>query len=191
MVKVKKISLWVWVLGVLVVLVLIGVKYYNNFVTLDQKVVTQWAQVETQYQRRFDLIPNLVNSVQGILTQEQKIFGDIAAARTQYANATSIEDKVQGANQVETSFGRLLAICENYPDLRSSENIADLMAQLEGTENRVSVERGRYNDAVKSYNIATKRIPGVFFARVLGFSDKTFFEAAEGSEVAPVVDLAK
>ena len=147
------------ILGVLAVLVIWGFSSYNNLVSLNEQVDAQWAKVETQYQRRFDLIPNLVNSVKGILTQEQTIFGDIAEARTRYSGATSANDKAAAASQVESAFARLLVIMENYPQLQSSSNVRDLMTQLEGTENRISVERTRFNDMVRDYNVSVKKFP--------------------------------
>lgn len=163
--------------------------YYNSFVSKDQAVQSQWAQVENQFQRRYDLIPNLVNAVQGILNQEQQIFGDIAQARANYAGAQTVSDKVNAANEVESSLSRLLAIVENYPQLRSSENVQSLQAELAGTENRISVERGRFNEEVQSYNNAVKRFPGNIMAKIFGFDQKPYFEAASGAEQAPEVKL--
>jgi len=185
----KKISPWVWIIGIIIVIALILVSYYNNFISLKQGVENQWAQVETQYQRRFDLVPNLVNSVKGFLVQEQTLYDKIMEARKSYSMAKSSEEKVAAANQLETFLGRLLVIVEDNPEIKSNETVADLMTQLEGTENRISVERKRYNDRVKEYNIAIKKFPGVIFARLFGFSEKSFFEAAEGAEVAPTVEL--
>ena len=162
---------------------------YNGLITLSEGVDSQWAQVETQYQRRFDLIPNLVESVKGILKQEQQVFSDIAEARTKYAGAGTVSEKVAAANQVESAFGRLLAIMENYPQLRSVEAVQALMVQLEGTENRISVERKRYNDAVRDFNVRVRRFPANLFASLFGFSEKVYFEAAEGAETAPGVQL--
>ncbi|HCJ45912.1 MAG TPA: LemA family protein, partial [Candidatus Moranbacteria bacterium] len=113
---------------------------YNRLITTNETISSQWAQVETQYQRRFDLIPSLVESVKGVMIQEQKIFGELAEARAHYAGAGSSNQKAEAATQVEGSFARLLAIMENYPQLKSYENVQTLMAQLEGTENRISVE---------------------------------------------------
>lgn len=179
---------WI-VLAVVVVLALYAGGVYNGLIKSNEAIEGQWAQVETQYQRRFDLIPNLVNATKGILTQEQKVFGDIAAARTQYTGAKTVQDKVAAANQVESAFGRLLAIVENYPQLRSSEIIQTLMVQLEGAENRVSVERGRFNDQVRDYNTTVKRFPSNVVARVSGFDEREYFESQEGAENAPKVDL--
>lgn len=162
---------------------------YNALVSKNEAVSNQWAQVETQYQRRFDLIPNLVESVKGAMQQEQKVFGDLAEARTRYANAANINDKINAANQVESALGRLLVVVENYPQLKSSETVQTLMVQLEGTENRISVERKRFNDEVKSYNLATKKVPERFFAALFGFKERPYFESAPGSENAPNVNF--
>lgn len=162
---------------------------YNRLISANEAISNQWAQVETQYQRRFDLIPNLVESVKGVMAQEEKIFGDLAEARSNYANALDANQKAEAATQVEGSLSRLIAIMENYPDLKSSENVQTLMAQLEGTENRISVERKRYNDEVKNFNITIKRFPTNLIANQLGYSVKNYFEAEAGTEVAPKVDL--
>jgi len=162
---------------------------YNKMVTANENVDNMWAQVETQYQRRFDLIPNLVSSVKGAMAQEQKVFGDLAEARTRYAGATTINEKAEAATQVESSLARLLVVMENYPQLKSVETVQTLMVQLEGTENRISVERKRFNDAARDFNIMVKRIPAKWFASMFGFSQKAYFEAATGSENAPAVNF--
>ncbi len=177
------------VLGVVVVLVLYSWSLYNGLVKASENIDGQWAQVQTQYQRRFDLIPNLVNSVKGVMAQEQKIFGDLAEARTRYAGAANVDDKVKAANEVESSLGRLLVIMENYPQLGSSGTVMTLMSQLEGTENRVSVERGRFNDEVKNYNTKVKRFPANVLSLLFGFGEKEYFESQPGSDKAPGVDL--
>ena len=162
---------------------------YNKMIIANEAVDNQWAQVETQYQRRVDLIPNLVNSVKGIMNQEQSVFGAISDARTRYAGAITVNDKALAASQVESAFGRLLAVMENYPELKSAENVQTLMAQLEGTENRVSVERKRFNDMVRNFNLMTKRFPSNVVASMFGFSEKVYFESAPGAENAPTVEL--
>lgn len=177
------------ILGVIVVIALYTWTSYNGLVSKSEAVDAQWAKVETQYQRRFDLIPNLVASVKGILTQEQKIFSDIAEARTRYSGATTATDKVTAANQVEGALSRLLVIMENYPVLNSYNNIRDLMSQLEGSENRVSVERSRFNDEIRAYNLGVKTFPKSLLAKIFGFGEREYFEAAEGAEVAPKVEL--
>ena len=177
------------VLAVVVVAGLWGFSGYNSLVTLNEGADAQWAKVETQYQRRFDLIPNLVNSVKAVLTQEQTVFGDLAEARSKYSGATSPDARAGAASQVESALSRLLVIVENYPQLQSSANVQDLMAQLEGTENRVSVERTRFNDTVRDYNTAIKRFPKNILASVMGFSERSYFEAVSGAEVAPAVNF--
>ncbi len=175
------------VAGIVVVLVLYSWSLYNGLVKANENITSQWAQVETQYQRRFDLIPNLVNSVKGIMAQEQKVFGDLAEARTRYSGATNTDDKVKAANDVENSLSRLLVVMENYPQLRSSETVLTLMAQIEATENRISVERSRFNDAVKTYNTRIKGFPANVFANLYGFNEKAYFESQSGAEKVPDV----
>jgi LemA protein len=163
--------------------------FYNSLVTKTQAVENQWAQVETQYQRRFDLIPNLVGSVEGIMKQEQEVFGLIAEARTRYSGAQTVNEKAAAASEVESALGRLLVILENYPELKSSENVSALMDELAGTENRVSVERRRYNDLVRDYNTTIKKFPANLIAGSFGFTEKSYFEAVEGAEQAPEVNI--
>lgn len=179
----------IWIVAVVIVLGLWSVSAYNNLVTLNEAADAQWAQVETQYQRRLDLIPNLVESVKGIFEQEQEVFGAIAEARTRYTSAQTPDERAAAANQVESALARLIAVVENYPQLRSSENVTRLMDELAGTENRVSVERGRYNERVQEYNLAVKRFPARLFAAVFGFDERVFFKAKEGADQAPEVDF--
>jgi len=176
---------------VIVVVILAGYAWslYNKMVTWSENVDNAWAQVETQYQRRFDLIPNLVESVKGMMAQEQEVFGKIADARTKYAGATTINEKAEAAGEVEGALARLLVIMENYPELKSAENVQTLMVQLEGTENRISVERKRYNDASRDFNVMIKRVPARWFAAMFGFAEKTYFESVEGAETAPKVEF--
>lgn len=160
---------------------------YNKIVTANENVDNQWAQVETQYQRRFDLIPNLVEAVKGAMAQETKVFGDLAEARTRYAGASTVNEKAEAATAVESSLARLLVVMENYPQLKSIEAVQTLMAQLEGAENRISVERKRFNDSARDFNVMVKRVPAKWFASMFGFGEKNYFEAAAGSENAPAV----
>jgi LemA protein len=179
-------------IGVLVVGLIIGGflwSSYNSLVTANETVDNQWAQVEAQYQRRFDLIPNLVEAVKGAMAQEQAVFGGIAEARTRYAGAVSANEKAAAATEMEGALSRLLVVMENYPQLLSSNTVQTLMSQLEGTENRISVERGRYNDAVKVYNLKIKTIPSKWFADSFGFAERNYFEAVAASAEAPKVDL--
>lgn len=178
---------WWIVLTVVVLVAFYAWSGYNSMVTKNETIDGQWAQVETQYQRRFDLIPNLVESVKGIMTQEQEVFGKLADARSKYSGAAGANEKAVAAGEVESALSRLLVVMENYPQLRSAEAVTTLMSQLEGSENRVSVERGRYNDAVKVFNASVKRFPANVLASVFGFGERAYFEAAAGSEQAPEV----
>ena len=177
------------ILGVVIILGVWAISSYNSLVAMNASVETQWAQVETQYQRRFDLIPNLVASVQGSMKQETAIFTAIANARQGYAGARTTDEKAVAAGQMESALGRLLVITENYPVLKSNDNVQSLMSQLEGTENRVSVERMRYNDIVKEYNVKVKSFPSNLFAKMFGFGEKKLFEAQTGAASAPKVNL--
>ncbi len=171
------------------ILALYGWSSYNSLVTMNEAATAQWQQVETQYQRRFDLIPNLVESVKGAMNQEQEVFSAIAEARTRYAGAQGVSEKAVAAGQVETALGRLLAVIENYPTLRSTDTVRDLMTQLEGAENRISVERTRFNDSVRAYNTSIKRFPRNVFASMFGFDQIEYFEAQTGAKNAPKVEL--
>lgn len=181
---------WPIVVGVII---LIGALYiggaYNGLVTANEQVDTQWGQVESQYQRRMDLVPNLVNSVKGAMQQEETVFTAIADARTRYAGATTPDAKVAAAGEFESAFARLLVVMENYPELKSVDTVQGLMAELAGTENRIAVERMRYNEVVRDYNLRVKRFPGALVAGMFGFEPRALFEGAEGSETAPIVDF--
>ena len=174
---------------VLVLIVLYGFSTYNSLITLSISADTQWKQVEVDYQRRFDLIPNLVESVKGIMKQEQAVFTAIADARTKYSGASSISEKARAAGEVESALGRLLAVVENYPQLKSSETVQTLMSQLEGSENRISVERMRFNNTVKSYNLKVMRFPSSIIAFITGFAQRDYFNAEVGAEKAPKVQF--
>lgn len=178
------------IIGIVVVVALVivyGFSTYNSLVTLNVEADTKWKQVETNYQRRFDLIPNLVESVKGVMKQEQEIFTALAEARTKYSGAITAGDKAAAAGQVESSLGRLLVVMENYPQLKSSETVQTLMSQIEGTENRISTERMRYNETVQAYNLKVMRIPSSIVASMTGFDKREYFNAQAGSEVAPQV----
>ncbi len=162
---------------------------YNDLVEKSQAIDAQWAQVETQYQRRFDLIPNLVEATRGIFEQERAVFGQIAEARTRYAGATTPDEKAEAATEVESALARLLVVIENYPDLRSQSNVTQLMDELAGTENRIAVERRRYNEQVQSYNTTIKRFPSNAVAGLFNFQERAYFRSAPGAEVPPQVDF--
>ena len=186
----KSLVLILGALGLVVVLGVVSVVgFYNGLVGKSQAIDNQWAQVETQYQRRLDLIPNLVNTVRGLFTQEQTVFGEIAEARTRYAGAMTVNEKAEAASTLEGALGRLLVIVENYPEIKSDAAVVGLMDELSGTENRVAVERRRFNDLVKDYNTTIKRFPGNLMAPMFGFSERAYFEAVEGAEEAPTVEF--
>jgi LemA protein len=183
------------VLIVIVVLILFGVGKYigvkNTLVAKNEAVKTSWSQVDIVLQRRADLIPNLVETVKGYAKQEQTVFGDIAKARSQLLNAGTPEQKISANAQLDGALGRLLLIVENYPQLKSNENFLRLQDELAGTENRIAVERQRYNDTLKDYNIYVQQFPNNVFASSLGYKPNTaYFAATEGSREAPKVNFA-
>lgn len=180
------------VLIVVLVVVIIGIgifviSAYNRLVDLKIKTDKQWAQVETVLQRRFDLVPNLVNTVKGYAKHEKSVFEELAKARAAYAGARNIGQKVKAANEFEGALARLLMIVENYPVLKANETFMRLMDELAGTENRIAVERHRFNEAVGFYNTNIKQFPTVFIARMFGFNEREFFEATKGAEKVPEV----
>jgi LemA protein len=180
-----------WLIAVAVVLLVVIYVFgtYNSFISGREAINGQWAQVESQYQRRLDLIPNLVNSVKGAMKQEQVVFDAIAEARTKYGSAATVDEKATAAGQVETALSRLLVVMENYPTLKSSDTVQTLMAQLEGTENRVSVERQRFNDLVKTFNAKIQMFPSNVIANIFGFMTRAYFEAQSGAENTPSVNF--
>jgi LemA protein len=180
---------WLIVLAVVVILALWAVNGYNRFITLGEQVNAQWAQVENQYQRRFDLIPNVVATVKGVAKQEQDVFIAIAEARTRYSGATTPDEKAAAATQVEGALGRLLVIAENYPVLQSSQAYRDLIVTLEGTENRISVERMKYNDLVATFDTRVKRFPTSVLAKLFGISERAYFEVPKENQVNPQVQF--
>ena len=180
---------WVIIGAVVVIVLLWGVSKYNFFVRTGEQVTAQWAQVENQYQRRFDLIPNIVETVRGVAKQEQDVFGAIAEARTRYSGALTADEKAKAASQVESALGRLLAIAENYPTLQSSQAYRDLIVFLEGTENRLSVERMKYNDLVRVFDTNVKTFPTSILAKLFGVEEKAYFDVPAENQVVPKVDF--
>jgi len=182
---------WIVVVGLVLILGSWIVGSYNSLVTSNQGVDTQWAQVENQLQRRFDLVPNLVNTVKGITKQELDVFKSIADARTRYAGAQTqgVDAKVNAANEYQSALGRLLVITENYPQLLSSQSFRDLSAELAGTENRIAVERGRFNEAVGGFNVKVKTFPSNLFAGMFGFGPRELFKVEEVEKVVPNVNF--
>lgn len=183
---------------VIVLVALWGILSYNGLVGMDENVSNQWANVETQYQRRSDLIPNLVNTVKGYAKHESQTLEAVMAARSQ-ATQVKIDpsncipkqlaayQKAQG--DVTTALGKLLAITENYPDLKANQNFLELQSQLEGTENRINVARKDFNDSAKEYNTSLRRFPRNIIASMFGFEKRNYFEAEAGAEKAPKVEF--
>jgi LemA protein len=193
--KTNRIALIIVVALVLIVL-LRGCGEYNKLVSLREQVNREWANVENQYQRRADLIPNLVETVKGYAAHEQETYTQVTEARSKATQVSidptnmTAEDLQQyqaAQGEVTSALSRLLAVVENYPDLKANQNFLELQAQLEGTENRIAVERRNFNTTATSYNTAIKRFPIVLFAGMLGFKERPYFEAEAGSEQAPEV----
>ena len=164
---------------------------YNTFVSQEEAIKTQWGQVENQLQRRNDLIPNLVETTKGVAQQERDVFGQIAESRAKLSGAQTPEQTMQAANEQSAALARLLVIVENYPQLRSSETFNRLMDELAGTENRIAVERMRYNERIQEYNTSTKKFPGNVTAKVFGFKGYPYYEAPPSSQAVPKVDFKK
>src|SRR5512137_901702 len=170
-------------IAVVVIVVLAGMIYsffkgsYNTFVTLDEGVKSAWAQVENQLQRRYDLIPNLVETVKGYAKQEKEVLIEVTNARAKVGGAANVPDKISANNELSGALSRLLLVVERYPDLKSNQNFIHLQDELAGTENRISVERRRYNEAVKALNIAIRSFPANLLAGMFNFQSATFFEA--------------
>jgi LemA protein len=164
---------------------------YNKFVSQEEAVKAQWAQVQNQLQRRNDLIPNLVETTKGYAQHEESVYKDIADARSRLLAAKSPEETIQAANQQTSALGRLLAVVENYPQLRANEQFNRLMDELAGTENRIAVERMRYNEAVQAYNTARRQFPGNLTARLFGFKDYPLFEAPADAQQVPKVNFSR
>ncbi|MFL6198271.1 MAG: LemA family protein [Thermoanaerobaculia bacterium] len=190
------------VAGVLVLLVLWGIGSYNGLVGAQQAVEAQWAQVQSSYQRRADLIPNLVRTVQGSANFERGTLKDVVEARARVGQVTpqatseilndpqKFQQFQQAQDQLSSALSRLLVVVERYPELRSTQAFQDLMNQLEGTENRINVERNRFNQVAQDYNTRIKRFPTALFANIFGFQPRPYFEAQPGAETAPKVDFS-
>lgn len=178
------------VAGIVVIVVLVAWSSYNNLIVKDQDVKKALANIESQYQRRFDLIPNLVNVVQSYAGFERDTLTEITALRSQWQTSSTLNERIQTANQFESALSKLLLVTENYPNLKASEQFTSLQDSLSETENMVSVTRNRYNDAVRDYNLAVRTFPSSIFAGMFGFKDGAFFEVLnEEAKVAPKVDI--
>jgi len=183
---------------VVIIVGLIGIAFFgmyistkNTLVSKNEGVKSAWSQVDIVLQRRADLIPNLVETVKGYAKQEQTVFGDIAKARSALLSAGTPQEKIAANGQLDGALGRLLLIVENYPQLKSNENFLRLQDELAGTENRIAVERKRYNDTLRDYNTYVQQFPASLFAGWAGFKpNDAYFQASEGSRVAPKVDFS-
>jgi len=183
-------------IGIIVVLVVVvavvawAISVNNSLVTLQENVHSAWGQVDTVLQRRYDLIPNLVNTVKGYAKHEKEVFEDVTRLRSQWASAQTTAEKAKAAGELEAGLARLLLVAERYPELKASENFRDLQYELSGTENRIAVERQRYNDAVRAYNTAVRQFPASVIAGMRGFAaDAVYFQADREAKSAPKVDF--
>lgn len=185
-------------LAVIALVAIWGVSSYNGLVTSEESVKTAWSQVENQYQRRSDLIPNLVNTVKGYAAHESETLESVVAARAKATQVSvdaenlsseSLSAYINAQEEVGSALGRLMMIREAYPDLKANQNFIELQAQLEGTENRIAVERNRFNEVARTFNTQIRKFPTSIIASLGGFEAKPYFEANEGAEVAPVVEF--
>lgn len=192
------------VVGIIIVIALIlyfyGVGIYNKMVTLDEGVKEKWSQVENVYQRRFDLIPNLVETVKGYAEHEQETFAMVTEARAKAGGTFNISEEVlndpamfakfqEAQSGLGSALQRLLVVMENYPELKANQNFLALQDQLEGTENRIATERKRFNETARLYNTFIKQFPRVILANMFGFTEKQYFQATEGADIAPQVEF--
>jgi len=194
----KNTVIWITVVAIVAIVAIWAVKSYNNLVVAEESVTTEWANVESQYQRRADLIPNLVATVKGYAAHEQETLDAVVSARAKATQVTIDSENLtpeklqefqaaQGA--VGSALGRLLAVAESYPDLKANQNFLDLQEQLEGTENRIQVARQKFNSTAQAYNTSIRRFPTNIVAGLFGFDKKAYFEAEAGAEKAPKVEF--
>jgi LemA protein len=193
----KNKGLWI-AIGIVVVVIIVVISSYNGLVKKSEEAMMAWSNVETAYQRRSDLIPNLVNTVKGYAAHELETLQSVTDARTKATSVTidpstatpaQMEAWMEAQDEVNGALGRLIAVAESYPDLKANENFMQLQQQLEGTENRISTERRKYNEAVREYNVAIRRFPSNIIAGMFGFEKMELFEAAEGADEVPVVEF--
>lgn len=194
----KKRRTWIIVIAAVLIVVMWGVKKYNGFVSLEEGVTGQWANVENVYQRRADLIPNLVATVKGYAEHEQETLTGVIEARAKATSVTvdptnmtpqSMAAFQQAQDGLSSALSRLMVTVERYPDLKANQNFLELQAQLEGTENRIAVERRKFNEITRGYNTTIRKFPNSMIAGITGFEKKAYFEAVAGSETAPVVEF--
>ena len=195
-----KLPKWLLPVGILVILALWAVMKYNALVPMDQQVKSSWSQVENQYQRRSDLIPNLVNVVKGYASHEKETLDGVITARSKATSTTidannldeaALQRFQQSQDALSSALSRLMVVVEKYPDLKANEQFQNLAVQLEGTENRIATARRDFNETAKTYNTARQTFPTVLIAGLLGFKERPYFTAQAGSEIAPTVDFSK
>ncbi|MFA5324913.1 MAG: LemA family protein [Bacteroidales bacterium] len=194
----KKVSAWIIVLAIIVLAVLWGIRTYNKMVSAEEEISKAWGNVENVYQRRADLVPNLVSTVKGAADFEKSTLEAVISARAE-ATSTKIDPTniteenmatfQKAQNNLSSALNKLLVVVERYPELKANQNFLELQAQLEGTENRIAVERNKFNESVKPFNAMTRKFPANIIANIGGFEKKAYFEASEGSETAPKVEL--
>ena len=186
----KKSSIVVLVLiAIIIIVIAMFVSSYNGIIAKSEEVDNKFATIDTQLQRRGDLIPNLVNTVKGYAKQEQDVINSVTEARTKLAGATTVSDKAKADEELTGALNRLMVVVENYPDLKSSQNFIQLSDELSGTENRIATARRDYNEAVKEYNLKIKRFPTNIIAGMFGYSKRDYFEASEQSKEVPNVNF--
>lgn len=186
----KNINIILVIIAVLIILGFPIIKGYNTLVSLEQNVETAQSNIDTQLQRRSDLIPNLVNTVKGYASQEKDIFTDIANARSKLAGASNVNEKAEADTDLSTALSRLLVVVERYPDLKSNENFKNLSIQLEGTENRIAIARQDYNTAAEQYNTKRRRFPSNIVSSLFGFVEKPLYKVSGGASEVPLVDFS-
>lgn len=195
-----KLPKWLLPVGILIILALWAVMKYNALVPMDQQVKSSWSQVENQYQRRSDLIPNLVNVVKGYASHEKETLEGVITARSKATSTTidannldeaALQRFQQSQDALSSALSRLMVVVEKYPDLKANEQFQNLAVQLEGTENRIATARRDFNETAKTYNTARQTFPTVLIAGLLGFKERPYFTAQAGSEIAPTVDFSK
>lgn len=179
------------IIAVILILIVPIISGYNKIVSLEQKVETVEANIDTELQRRNDLIPNLVNTVKGYASQESEVIGNVVEARAKLGGAKTVEDRANADAELSSALSRLLVVVERYPELKSNQNFRDLTVALEGTENRIKIARQDYNNAVSEYNTTIRRFPNSIVARIFGFDEKQYYKAAEGAKEVPKVDFTK
>ena len=187
-------SRWIAPVAIILIVIVIGIFWFvgqrNNLVTMEERVDAAWSEVDNQLQRRSDLIPNLVATVQGFAIQEREVFGDIADARARLAGARSVTETAESYTELQGALSRLLVVVENYPELRSNENFIRLQDELAGTENRIAVARGRYNEIVRQFNTQIRLFPASIAANAMAMGPRDYFEIPESAREVPRVDFS-